>query len=198
MSTRSRSRSTLGLAVAGGIAALVLAGCASTSSGTGAGSGGGTTSGSTSGAAASPSIVAGDAVGTEQTSLGTVLVDPQGKTLYMFEADSPGQSHCTGTCLQYWPLVAATAAMPKAPAGVTATLGSITRSDGTKQLTVDNWPAYTYRGDTAVGMTAGQGTNLSGGLWWVLGTDGKAVKSGSTGGSPGPSASKSTGGGYHY
>jgi predicted lipoprotein with Yx(FWY)xxD motif len=196
MSTRSLSTRTFGLAAAGGVvAALVLAGCASSSSGGGSTGGAGTSSA----AAASPSVAAGAAVGTEQTSLGTILVDPQGKTLYLFEADKPNVSHCTGVCLQYWPVVAATAAAPLSPSGVTATLGSITRSDGSKQLTVDSWPVYTYRGDTAPGMTAGQGTNLSGGLWWVLATDGKAIMSAAgTGGSPRASASKSTGGGYHY
>src|SRR5271166_420313 len=68
--------------------------------------------------------------------------------------------------------------------GVTGKLGTITRSDGTKQVTYDGHPLYTYAGDTAPGQAKGNGLNASGGLWYEM------TVSGAT-----PAASASTGGG---
>jgi predicted lipoprotein with Yx(FWY)xxD motif len=124
-------------------------------------------------------------LGTSSSSLGQVLTDSAGKTIYRFAIDSPGHSACTGTCLQYWPPVPAPASLPSSVDGVTAKLGSITRPDGTKQLTVAGYPVYTYASDKAAGDTTGQGLNLSGGLWWVISPAGAEVTtspSASTGG----------------
>ena len=65
---------------------------------------------------------------------------------------------------------------------VTAKLATIKGSDGTTQLTVNGWPAYTYAADSEPGEASGQGKNLSGGLWWVFAPDGKQIKSESNGG----------------
>jgi predicted lipoprotein with Yx(FWY)xxD motif len=129
------------------------------------------------------------AIGTVSASIGTVLTDSAGKTLYRFALDSPGKSACTGSCLQYWPIVAAPATLPSSVAGVSAALGSITRADGTKQLTVAGYPMYTYVGDKDAGTTAGQGLNLSGGLWWAVSPDGVQV-------TMAPSSPDTGGGGY--
>jgi predicted lipoprotein with Yx(FWY)xxD motif len=128
-------------------------------------------------------------LGTSSSSLGQVLTDSAGKTIYRFAIDSPGHSACTGTCLQYWPPVPAPASLPSSVDGVTAKLGSITRPDGTKQLTVAGYPVYTYASDKAAGDTTGQGLNLSGGLWWVISPSGAEVTTS-------PSASTGGGGGY--
>jgi hypothetical protein len=69
---------------------------------------------------------------------------------------------------------------------VTATLGTLTRPDGGKQLTIDGLPAYTYSGDTSTGMTAGQGLNASGGLWWLITPSGSPLT-----GAASPSATSS-------
>jgi predicted lipoprotein with Yx(FWY)xxD motif len=177
-------RAVLGTGLAA--AALVVAACGNSS---------GSSGGSTAGAAASPSIASptGNSIGTAGTALGTILVDGNGRTVYQFAADKPGVSNCSGTCLQYWHAVTTTG-MPKAASGVTAKLGTITRSDGTKQVTADGWPLYTYVGDSSEGQTAGQGTNLSGGLWWVVSTSGAAVKAAPSS-SAKPSTSSSSGGG---
>ena len=155
------------MALAGGLAltALLLAACGGSS----AGSGVGTT--------LPPSVAPGALVGTASTSVGTVLVEAQGKTVYVFAADSPGHSNCTGSCLTYWPPVPAPARLPTPPADVTARIGELKRSDGTRQLTVDGWPVYTYTGDTAPGTTTGQGVNASGGLWWVVSPSGDQITS---------------------
>jgi predicted lipoprotein with Yx(FWY)xxD motif len=119
----------------------------------------------------------GQGVHTGKTDFGKVLVDSSGKTLYAFAADSPGKSNCTGSCLQYWP--AANASGPVSHSSdVTAKLASITRSDGTTQLTVNGWPVYTYAADSGPGKATGQGENLSGGRWWVVAPSGTQIKSG--------------------
>ena len=96
-------------------------------------------------------------------------------TLYAFAADSPGKSTCTGSCLQYWPAAEVSAPVDHS-SDVTAKLATIKGSDGTTQLTVNGWPAYTYAADSEPGDASGQGKDLSGGLWWVFAPDGKQIK----------------------
>ncbi|MGN6129322.1 MAG: COG4315 family predicted lipoprotein [Nocardioidaceae bacterium] len=110
-----------------------------------------------------------------QTSAGKVLVDPTGRTLYVFAPDSRGHSTCSGSCATYWPPAPAADAAHGATPAVTAKLGSIKRADGSKQLTANGYPVYTYVGDHARGQANGQGTNLSGGLWWVVSPSGTRV-----------------------
>jgi predicted lipoprotein with Yx(FWY)xxD motif len=116
-----------------------------------------------------------------------VLTNAQGKTLYWFAPDTSTTSKCTGSCATYWPPVKGPVT---AGSGVTGTLGTITRSDGTTQATYDGHPLYTYAGDTAPGQNKGNGLNVSGGLWYEM------TVSGAT---PGASAKASTSsGGYGY
>jgi predicted lipoprotein with Yx(FWY)xxD motif len=94
----------------------------------------------------------------------TVLTSAQGFTLYWFAPDTPARSACYGTCAGYWPPVTVTGT-PSAGPGVTGTLGTIKRSDGTTQVTYNGHPLYTYVGDTAPGQAFGNNLNLNGGLW---------------------------------
>jgi predicted lipoprotein with Yx(FWY)xxD motif len=121
---------------------------------------------------------AGGGLATTSTSVGTILTNGAGRSMYSFAADTKGVSNCSGSCASYWPPVPVTGSVPRDPQGVTAKLGELTRDDGTKQLTVDGMPMYTYVGDSAPGDTNGQGLNQSGGLWWVVSTDGKSVTGG--------------------
>jgi predicted lipoprotein with Yx(FWY)xxD motif len=106
------------------------------------------------------------------TDLGSVLVDPDGKTIYVFDNDQGSTSSCEGGCASTWPAVATTGD-PTAGDGVDASLlGTTDRSDGTKQVTYDGHPLYTYNADTAAGDTNGQGV---GGIWWVIGGDGQKI-----------------------
>jgi predicted lipoprotein with Yx(FWY)xxD motif len=75
--------------------------------------------------------------------------------------------------------VTAPTTIPTSVPGVTAKLGSFTRPDGKKQLTIDRLPVYTFSGDSGPGKTSGQGKNLNGGLWWVVSPAGKPIMSGS-------------------
>jgi predicted lipoprotein with Yx(FWY)xxD motif len=182
------------LAGAAGIVAvgLLLAACGSSSS---SGAGYGTAGGSSpSPAATHAASSSGMTVQTGKTEYGNVLVDSKGDTLYAFAADSQGKSNCTGVCLQYWPAASVSGAVTHA-AGVTAKLATLTRSDGTTQLTVNGWPAYTYAADSGPGQANGQGKNLSGGLWWVLSPAGQQIM-GTDNEDSGSSTSSS--GGYGY
>jgi predicted lipoprotein with Yx(FWY)xxD motif len=83
-------------------------------------------------------------------------------TLYWFAPDTSTKSACYGSCAAYWPPVYSA---QKAGPGVTGTLGTIKRSDGTVQATYDGHPLYTYIGDSAPGQATGNNINLNGGLW---------------------------------
>ena len=105
---------------------------------------------------------AGQVLKTAEAGGATVIADGKGLTLYWFAPDTPARSNCTGTCAQYWPPVTG---RPTAGPGVTGTLGTITRSDGSTQATYDGHPLYTYIGDSAPGQANGNNLNLNGGLW---------------------------------
>ena len=92
----------------------------------------------------------------------TVLTNANGLTLYWFVPDTATRSACYGTCAAYWPPVTGPAT---AGPGVTGTLSTITRSDGSVQAVYDGHPLYTYIGDTAPGQANGNGITLNGGLW---------------------------------
>jgi len=91
-----------------------------------------------------------------------LLTNANGLTLYWFAPDTSAKSVCYGDCAAYWPPVTGT---PSAGPGVTGTLGTITRTDGTTQATYDGHPLYTYIGDHAPGTASGNNINLNGGLW---------------------------------
>jgi len=91
-----------------------------------------------------------------------LLTDARGLTLYWFAPDSSSKSVCYGSCAAYWPPVIG---IPTAGPGVTGTVGTIARTDGTRQATYDGHPLYTYIGDSAPGTASGNNINLNGGLW---------------------------------
>jgi predicted lipoprotein with Yx(FWY)xxD motif len=176
---------------AAGLAALALTVSACASSGSSSApvantpAAGGNTS-SAPAAAAGGNTVTEKSIGGQQ-----VLVDSQGMTLYWFAIDTSGASKCSGSCATYWPPVKGPLT---AGSGVTGTLGTITRSDGTMQATYMGHPLYTYVGDTSPGQNKGNGKNLSGGLWYEMTVSGStpAPGTGST------ATATSGGGGYGY
>jgi predicted lipoprotein with Yx(FWY)xxD motif len=104
--------------------------------------------------------------------LGTVLVDGQGMTLYLFEPDDhSGSSTCYSLCASGWPPLALPPGATNPVAGpgiVTALLATTTRRDGTKQLTYNGWPLYLWVNDSQPGQATGQGLNNLGGVWWTV------------------------------
>jgi len=110
----------------------------------------------------------GEVISAQSTSLGTILVDGRGRTVYVFANDKTSTSTCTGACAANWPFVPAPATLPASLPGVTGKLGTTIRSGGAHQLTVAGHPVYTFAGDSAPGQTNGQGKVLDGGLWTVV------------------------------
>ena len=92
----------------------------------------------------------------------TVLTNAKGFTLYSFAPDTPTSSKCYGSCAVYWPPVTGTTA---AGQGLPGKVTTITRTDGSHQLTYNGHPLYTYIADTAPGQARGNNLNLNGGLW---------------------------------
>jgi predicted lipoprotein with Yx(FWY)xxD motif len=111
--------------------------------------------------------------------LGTVLVDGQGFTLYLFVPDKQsGTSTCYGLCAQGWPplLLPTGVTAPLAGPGVKSSLlGTTRRTDGTTQVTYNKWPLYLWVNDAEPGQATGQGINNLGGLWYVLSPAGQEI-----------------------
>lgn len=153
------------------LCALVLTGCGSLSP-TGVSPGA-----ASSAAAAAPGHSATSAapptVEVENSSLGPVLADSSGMTLYVNTNDSSNSSTCTGTCTGTWlPLTSPGA--PVAGAGVSGSLGTFKRSDGTEQVALNGHPLYLYAKDQRAGQTSGQG--VAGG-WYAASPSGQPVQS---------------------
>jgi predicted lipoprotein with Yx(FWY)xxD motif len=117
------------------------------------------------------------ALKTELTRAGTILASPGGLTLYYYSEDKAGsgRSMCAGGCAAAWPPLAAPV---RVPAGVhlPGPLGVITRSDGSKQVTINGYPIYRYADDTKPGQAAGNGEE---GVWHVIkihGTTARTLK----------------------
>ena len=108
----------------------------------------------------------------ENTTFGTILVDASGRTLYLFTNDEANTSNCAGGCALAWPPLL-TVDAPTAEAGVTqGLLGTITRDDGSTQVTYNGLPLYYFAADDKPGDTNGQDR---GNVWFVLTPEGVAV-----------------------
>ncbi|MFJ1790203.1 hypothetical protein [Kitasatospora griseola] len=121
--------------------------------------------------------------------LGTLVTDGQGFTLYRFDQDTnnPSATHCTGDCATLWPPELTTGSGAPALKGIDAKLVStVTRPDGTHQITLNGWPLYRYAPDTKPGQTNGQGV---GGTWWATTPTGDKAMAGTAPSMP-------SGGGY--
>ena len=113
-------------------------------------------------------------VTTAPTSLGRVVADGSGRTLYLFEKDTPKRSACSGTCAVYWPPLLTGGAV--AIKGVQrSVLGTIRRSDGTRQVTYAGHPLYLFSGDSSRGQTNGEGLHDFGAGWYALTPSGKKI-----------------------
>jgi len=157
--------------------AMVVAACGAIASGgylgtSSSAAGGAYGSTTMSSAAASPAA----SVVVATTSLGQILTDARGRTLYLFTKDSGNSSSCTGACLTVWPAFTATGVV-QAGGGVSqgllgATAGS---SGGQVQVTYNGHPLYYYVGDNKPGDTNGQNLDQYGGSWYVIDPAGTQV-----------------------
>jgi predicted lipoprotein with Yx(FWY)xxD motif len=125
----------------------------------------------------------GAVVSTANTGLGRVLVNSQGRTLYLFGKDRTGKSACTGQCAGFWPPLI-TSGKPHVAGGARASLvGTTKRADGRMQVTYNHHPLYTFAKDKAKGQTNGEGITAFGGQWNAVSPAGsKVVKKSSSGG----------------
>jgi predicted lipoprotein with Yx(FWY)xxD motif len=115
---------------------------------------------------------------TASSSLGRIVVDGKGRTLYLFEKDKGRRSTCYGACAAYWPPLL-THGKPKARAGSKHSLvGTTRRRNGTVQVTYAGHPLYRYAGDSGPGQTTGAGLQDFGGGWDPVSPAGKKVESG--------------------
>lgn len=110
--------------------------------------------------------------------LGRIVVDGEGRTVYMFEKDERDQSYCTGACESVWPPVTTTG-MPKVEDGIDAAkVTLLTRENGLRQVVYQGHPLYYYQGDTSSGDTNGQELDQFGAEWYVLTASGGSGQSG--------------------
>ncbi|MFZ0039779.1 MAG: hypothetical protein WAK93_00605 [Solirubrobacteraceae bacterium] len=197
MANRKKFRLGSALALVG--VALVVAACgsSSTTSSSSSAPAASTSSSSTVSRAASTGVV----IGTTKGSSGVYLTGESGRALYLWVADKNGKSVCSGGCAQAWPPVV-TKANPTGTGSVKSSdLGTVTRTDGTKQVTYNGHPLYYFAGDPSKGTTNGQGSPEFGAKWWLVTPSGAAITSS---GSAAPasnapassSSSSSAGGGW--
>jgi predicted lipoprotein with Yx(FWY)xxD motif len=140
----------------------------------------------------------------------TFLTDGSGRAVYLWVKDASGMSACTGACAGAWPPVTTTGTATASGSAKASDLGTITRSDGTKQVTYDGHALYYFSGDSGAGTATGQGSDGFGAKWWLVAPSGSdvtgsvssftaAVSSGSGGAAPAAPAapsSSSAGGGW--
>lgn len=121
------------------------------------------------GAAAAPTV------SLRSTSLGKILVNSKGITLYLWEKDKNGKSACSGDCASIWPLLIISG-KPTAGPGVKASeLGEYAVGKGKYEVTYYRHPLYTYVSDVKPGLTTGQGSTSFGAAWWVVSASGAAI-----------------------
>jgi predicted lipoprotein with Yx(FWY)xxD motif len=108
-----------------------------------------------------------------QSSLGPILTDQAGRTLYAFTNDRNRSSNCSGQCIATWPALVSAKAVATDAGAQKSLLGETKRAEGTLQATYGAWPLYYYAGDMNPGDVDGQGVDN---VWFVIGADGKLIK----------------------
>jgi len=162
-------------------AAALIVGCGSSNSSSSGSTGSQSQSTSTSSSTSTSTGAVPLAAATVGSLHRTVLTGAGGRTLYVLTPETSTHLLCTSSaCVQAWPpvTVSSASALPHAVAGVSGTLGTVTRPDGTVQVTIDGQPLYTYAGDSGSGQANGEGLQSFGGTWYVVSPAGAAVHSG--------------------
>lgn len=144
---------------------------------------------------ASPAGRQGTVITTRSGAAGTYLTDGTGHSVYLWVKDPSGKSVCSGACAGAWPPVPASGPVTASGGAKAADLGSVTRSDGTKQVTYAGHPLYYFAGDSGAGQTSGQGSDGFGARWWLVAPAGTQLTGGAPS-APSSSSSSSSGGGY--
>jgi predicted lipoprotein with Yx(FWY)xxD motif len=130
--------------------------------------------------AAGQNSAAGTVISTQAGSAGTFLTDGSGRTIYLWAKDGANMSSCSGACAQAWSPVPATGTLTASGGAQASDLGTLTRSDGTKQASYDGHPLYYYVGDSGPGQTSGQGSDDFGARWWLVAPSGAKITTADT------------------
>jgi predicted lipoprotein with Yx(FWY)xxD motif len=122
-------------------------------------------------AAGAEVLAPGELIRKSTRQMGEVVTDGKGWVLYRFDKDTanPPESNCNGDCARVWP-PALTTGTPTLQGIDRSLVGTVTRADGSTQITLKGWPLYRYAGDLKPGQWKGQGV---GGTWFVVAPDGK-------------------------
>jgi predicted lipoprotein with Yx(FWY)xxD motif len=192
MFSKVSGRTKLAAGVGGALGAAVLvAACSSAgSSSAGAAASGAPTGSSTGSSSSSSSANASDAtvIKTASSSAGTVLTNGSGRAVYLWVKDTGDMSNCNGACAGAWPPVTTTSSVTASGGAKASDLGTITRSDGAKQVTYDGHPLYYFSGDSGPGTATGQGSDGFGAKWWLVAPAGSDVTASVSSFTPGASA----------
>jgi predicted lipoprotein with Yx(FWY)xxD motif len=118
----------------------------------------------------------GPVISTASTSLGTILVDARGHTLYLFAKDKSGKSACAGACAAAWPPLIASGKPLAGMGAKLSLLGETKRGDGRMQVTYNHHPLYTFVKDTKKGQTSGENVDAFGAEWYAVSPAGAKVE----------------------
>jgi predicted lipoprotein with Yx(FWY)xxD motif len=185
--SRLSGRTKLAAGVGGALGAgLLVAACSSAGSSTGAAASG--TPAGTSPSSSSASASGATVIKTASSSAGTFLTNGSGRAVYLWAKDTGDMSNCNGACAGAWPPVTATGSVTASGTAKASDLGTITRSDGSKQVTYDGHPLYYFSGDSGPGTATGQGSDGFGAKWWLVAPTGSDVTAAVSSFTPGAAA----------
>jgi len=188
ISSRISGPTKLAAGVGGAVgAALLVAACSSAASSSTGAAAAGTPAGAAS-SSSSASASGGTVIETASSAAGMFLTNGSGRAVYLWVKDTGDTSNCSGACAGAWPPVTTTGSATASGGAKASDLGTITRSDGTKQVTYDGHPLYYFSGDSGPGTASGQGSDGFGAKWWLVAPTGSDVTASVTSFTPGASA----------
>jgi predicted lipoprotein with Yx(FWY)xxD motif len=130
----------------------------------------------------------GSVVSTAKTSLGRIIVNSNGHTLYVFGKDTNGKSACSGQCAAFWPPLVMSGKASVAGGAKASLLGTTKRADGRLQVTYNHHPLYSFVKDTKAGQTNGEGLNVFGATWHAISPAGAKIAKASAASSTAPAS----------
>jgi predicted lipoprotein with Yx(FWY)xxD motif len=186
--SRVSGRAKLAVGVGGALSAAVLVAACSSAASSSTGAAASSTPAGASSSSSSASASGGTVIKTASSSSGTFLTSGSGRAVYLWVKDTGDMSNCNGACAGAWPPVTTTGAPTASGAAKASDLGTITRSDGSKQVTYDGHPLYYFSGDSGPGTASGQGSDGFGAKWWLVAPSGSDVTAAVTSFTAGASA----------
>jgi predicted lipoprotein with Yx(FWY)xxD motif len=165
----------LGIPVASAMMVAACGSAASSSSSAPASSAAAPASSAAAAGSSASAAATGTVITTHAGSGGAFLTTSTGQAVYLWAKDGKNMSACSGACASAWPPVKATGTVTVAGSAQASELGTITRSDGTKQVTYDGHPLYTFVGDSGPDQTSGQGNDGFGAKWWLVTPSGAQI-----------------------